>query len=93
MENLGQFQVKINTVAAPTEYGRSIHGAWARGGLTMATAIALLTAWHKARPAPEKNDGLAIPNLLGITDSMRWRDAETDLTTLRLMQLQPSTSL
>ena len=72
----------------PSPYGISIYEKWI-SGIDTDEAIVLLKEHHKKLEEEQAatNDGKARRNLLGVTDSLRMRKAEADITTLRAAAL------
>lgn len=73
----------------PTEFGKSVYEHWIIGRWTTEEAIALLKKHHIEQAQQNPNsDGQAKPNKMGITDSVRLKQVEADLSTLRMAQLE-----
>jgi hypothetical protein len=69
----------------PTEFGLSVYEKWIIGQLSVNDAVALLIQYHKELEIQaESSDHQAAPNKLTITDSIRLKQAESDIVTLRM---------
>ncbi len=72
----------------PSPYGLSVFAQWIAGHWNADEAVALLIQHHKDLDAKAaSSDQLAPPNLLGITDSDRMKQAEADIATLRMADM------
>lgn len=84
-------QAKANSALsgyAPSEYALSVYAQWVAGHWSMDEAVALLVQHHKELEAQAvSSDQHASPNTLGITDGARMKQAEADITTLRMAYL------
>lgn len=73
---------------APGPFALAIYGQWIAGHWSEDEAIALLVQHHKDLEASAgSSDQLAQPNNLGITDRIRMKQAEADITTLRMASM------
>lgn len=72
----------------PSAFGLSVFEQWISGHWTTDEAVTLLIQHHQGL---EKNaartDNTASPNKLGITDHERLHQAEADITTLRMADM------
>lgn len=72
----------------PTEFGLSVYEQWIAGRWNVDEAVELLIQHHKELEAKaDSTDQLASLNLLGITDSVRMKQAEADITILRMAEM------
>src|SRR5471032_1382778 len=70
---------------APGGFALSLYEQWIAGHWNVDEGVALLKQHHQELEAnAESSDGQASPNLIGITDSGRMKQAEADITTLRM---------
>ena|ERR1700693_4113857 len=85
-------QAKTNSALsglAPSEFALSLFEQWIAGHWNVDEGVALLKQHHQELEAKAAaSDGQASPNLIGITDSVRMRQAEVDITTLRMACLE-----
>lgn len=84
-------QAKANNALsgyAPSAFGQSIFEQWIAGHWSTDEAVALLIRHHQeSEKSAAASDNGATPNKLGITDSVRMKQAEADITTLRMAEL------
>lgn len=84
-------QAKANNALsgyAPSAFGQSIFEQWITGHWTTDEAVALVIQHHQEiEKTAASSDNAASPNKLGITDSVRMKHAEADITTLRMAEL------
>lgn len=77
----------------PSAFGVSVFAQWIAGHWDADEAVALLIRHHKDLDAKAaSSDHLASPNLLGITDSDRMKQAEADIATLRMADMSFKTN-
>jgi hypothetical protein len=73
----------------PSDFGRSVHTQWANGLLTADVAVAVLIQHYRDNPCPDDvSDFAAGDNRMDLTDSRQLRLAETDITTIRLAEME-----
>ncbi|MDO9421068.1 MAG: antitoxin VbhA family protein [Herminiimonas sp.] len=72
----------------PSPFAISIFEQWILGHWTTNEAVELLRQYHiELELTSAQSDLQASPNMLGITDTTRMRQAEADLTTLRMADM------
>ena len=75
----------------PSQFALDVYEQWVDGYLDAEDAMALLLGHHQElERAALTSDHAAAQNKLGITDSGRLRQAEADITTLRMAQMEAS---
>ncbi len=84
-------QAKANNALSgfePSAFGLSIFDQWIVGHWTADEAVSLVIQHHQElEKSAAASDNAASPNKLGITDSARLKQAEADITTLRMAEL------
>jgi hypothetical protein len=84
-------QAKANSSLSgfiPSEFALSLYEQWIAGSWNVDEGVVLFKQYHQELEAKaDLSDGRAPPNLLGITDSARMKQAEADIMTLRMAEL------
>lgn len=84
-------QAKANSALSgfePSAFGLSVFEQWIAEHWTADEAVALLVAHHQdLEKSVASSDHAASANQLGITDRARMKQAEADITTLRIAEM------
>lgn len=67
----------------PSAFGRQLFEQWIAGHWSADEAVQALIEHHKQNPAPD-SDNAAQDNMLQLTDSRQLKQAEADITTVRM---------